>query len=42
MITQLLSRVFRCSSEYLPEEFRERYDLADINYALTTIHFPHE
>ena len=27
-------------SEYLPEEFRERYELADINYALRTIHFP--
>ena len=27
-------------SEFLPEEIRERYQLADINYALRTIHFP--
>ena len=26
--------------EYLPEEFRRKYDLADINYALKKIHFP--
>ena len=39
MITQLLESV-PMKSEYLPEEFRERYGLADINYALRTIHFP--
>lgn len=39
MITQLLESV-PMQSEYLPEEFRERYGLADINYALRTIHFP--
>lgn len=27
-------------SEYLPEEYRERYHLADYNYALRSIHFP--
>ena len=27
-------------TEYLPEEIREKYSLADINYALNTIHFP--
>lgn len=26
--------------EYLPENIRERFQLADINYALKTIHFP--
>lgn len=26
--------------EYLPEEIRERYQLADANYAIRTIHFP--
>lgn len=41
MITQLLESV-PMQSEYLPEEFRERYELADINYALRTIHFPAE
>ena len=39
MITQLLESV-PMQSEYLPEEFKERYGLADINYALRTIHFP--
>lgn len=39
MITQLLESV-PMQSEYLPEEFRERYELADINYALRTVHFP--
>ena len=39
MITQLLESV-PMQSEYLPEEFRERYELADTNYALRTIHFP--
>ena len=39
MITQLLESV-PMQSEYLPEEFRERYELADINYALRTIHIP--
>lgn len=27
-------------AEYLPDEIRERYHLADINFALRTIHFP--
>lgn len=26
--------------EYLPEEIRERYQLADANYAIRTVHFP--
>lgn len=26
--------------EYLPEEYRERYQLADYNFAIRTIHFP--
>ncbi len=28
------------TGEYLPEELRERYELADYNFALTAIHFP--
>ena len=27
-------------TEYLPDEIRERYQLADINFALRAIHFP--
>ena len=39
MITQLLEDL-PMQSEYLPEEFKERYGLADVNYAIKTIHFP--
>lgn len=39
MVTQLLEDL-PMQSEYLPEELRERYGLADVNYALKTIHFP--
>ncbi len=39
MITQLLEDL-PMQSEYLPEELKERYGLADVNYALKTIHFP--
>ena len=39
MVTQLLEDL-PMQSEYLPEELKERYRLADINYALKTIHFP--
>lgn len=39
MVTQLLETL-PMQSEYLPEELKERYRLADINYALKTIHFP--
>ena len=39
MVTQLLETL-PMLSEYLPEELKERYRLADINYALKTIHFP--
>ena len=39
MIHQLLKEI-PMYSEFLPEEIRERYKLADINYALRTIHFP--
>lgn len=39
MVTQLLETL-PIQSEYLPEELKERYRLADINYALKTIHFP--
>ena len=39
MIHQLLKNL-PMYSEFLPEEIRERYQLADINYALRTIHFP--
>ena len=39
MVTQLLEDL-PMQSEYLPEEFKERYGLADVNYALKTIHFP--
>lgn len=39
MVTQLLEDL-PMQSEYLPEELRDRYGLADVNYALKTIHFP--
>lgn len=39
MVTQLLETL-PMQSEYLPEELKERYRLADINYALKNIHFP--
>lgn len=39
MIHQLLKDL-PMYSEFLPEEIREHYELADINYALRTIHFP--
>ena len=39
MVTQLLEDL-PMQREYLPEELRERYGLADVNYALKTIHFP--
>lgn len=39
MVTQLLETL-PMQSEYLPEELKERYRVADINYALKTIHFP--
>lgn len=39
MVTQLLETL-PMQSEYLPEELKEHYRLADINYALKTIHFP--
>ena len=39
MVTQLLEDL-PMQSEYLPEEFKERYGLADVNYAIKTIHFP--
>lgn len=39
MVTQLLETL-PMQSEYLPEELKERYRLADINYALKTNPFP--
>ena len=39
MVAQLLETL-PMQSEYLPEELKERYELADVNYALKTIHFP--
>lgn len=39
MIQQLLKKP-GLKSDYLPEELKEKYRLADINYALRTIHFP--
>ena len=32
MIQKVLDRTALCSQEYLPEELREKYHLADINY----------
>ena len=43
MVTKLVRQVLEdrsLQSEYLPDEIREKYRLADINYALNTIHFP--
>ena len=42
-ITKLVHQVLDTRplyGEYLPEEIRERYQLADANYAIRTIHFP--
>ena len=42
-ITKLVHQVLDTRplhGEYLPEELRERYQLADANYAIRTIHFP--
>lgn len=42
-IVKLLKQVLEeqdLHMEYLPEEFRERYHLADYNFAMRTIHFP--
>lgn len=42
-ITKLVHQVLDTRplhGEYLPEEIRERYQLADDNYAIRTIHFP--
>ncbi|MDD6548338.1 ATP-dependent DNA helicase RecG [Blautia massiliensis (ex Durand et al. 2017)] len=43
MITKLVHQILDTRplhGEYLPEEIRERYQLADVNYAIRTIHFP--
>ena len=43
MITKLLHQILDTRplhGEYLPEEIRERYQLADANYAIRTVHFP--
>lgn len=43
MITKLVHQILDTRplhGEYLPEEIRERYQLADTNYAIRTIHFP--
>ena len=43
MITKLVQQILDTRplhGEYLPEEIRERYQLADANYAIRTIHFP--
>ena len=43
MITKLVHQVLDTrplKTEYLPEEIRERYQLADDNFAVRTIHFP--
>ena len=39
MVRQVLKEQ-SLKAEYLPEEIRERYGLADYNYASRTIHFP--
>lgn len=42
-VTKLVGQVLEDASlrtEYLPEYIKEKYRLADINYALRTIHFP--
>ena len=43
MITKLVHQILDTRplhGEYLPEEIRERYQLADANYSIRTIHFP--
>lgn len=43
MITKLVHQILDTRPlhvEYLPEEIRERYQLADANYAIRTVHFP--
>lgn len=43
MITKLIHQILDTRplhGEYLPEEIRERYQLADANYAIRTVHFP--
>lgn len=43
MITKLVHQILDTRplhGEYLPEEIRKRYQLADANYAIRTIHFP--
>ena len=43
MITKLVHQILDTRplhGEYLPEEIRERYQLADSNYSIRTIHFP--
>ena len=43
MITKLVHQILDTRplhGEYLPEELRERYQLADANYAIRTVHFP--
>lgn len=43
MITKLVHQILDTRplhEEYLPEEIRERYQLADANYAIRTVHFP--
>lgn len=43
MITKLVHQILDTRplhGEYLPAEIRERYQLADANYAIRTIHFP--
>ena len=43
MITKLVHPILDTRplhGEYLPEEIRERYQLADANYAIRTVHFP--
>ncbi|MBS4885179.1 MAG: ATP-dependent DNA helicase RecG [Clostridiales bacterium] len=43
MITKMVHQILDTRplhGEYLPEEIRERYQLADANYAIRTVHFP--
>lgn len=43
IITKLVHQILDTRplhGEYLPEEIRERYQLADANYAIRTVHFP--
>lgn len=42
-VVKLVSQVLKCRKlqpEYLPYEYREKYQLADINFAVAAIHFP--